>query len=164
MTYAHDLLDADPKALMTLARVMPMSRYRRDVPPAPWFAAKLVGTLHEDCGPCTQLVVKMAAEAGVDPKTVAAVVSGDLAAMPDDVRLAARFASASLAHDPTADALRAEVVARWGRRGLASIALALASARVYPTLKYALGHGHACTRIDVAGRQLAPRALQPVTL
>lgn len=43
------------------------------------------------------------------------------------------------------------MVARWGRRGLASLALALASARVFPTVKYALGHGRACTRV-VVGR------------
>ena len=64
------------------------------------------------------------------------------------------FARASLAHGP-ADEERARIVRRFGARGLAAIAFALAAARVYPTVKYALGHGRACQRIAVAG-ELVP--------
>jgi hypothetical protein len=32
-----------------------------------------------------------------------------------------------------------------------SLAFGLTAARLYPTLKYALGHGRACTRVTVAG-------------
>jgi hypothetical protein len=39
-------------------------------------------------------------------------------------------------------------------RGLISLAFALACSRVYPTVKYALGHGKACTRLTVAGKPL----------
>jgi hypothetical protein len=40
---------------------------------------------------------------------------------------------------------------RWGKRGLISLAFAMLSARMYPTLKYALGHGQACTRLVIGG-------------
>jgi hypothetical protein len=65
-----------------------------------------------------------------------------------------RFAKASLAHDAAADELRDEIVKRWGPRGLISLAFALVCPRVYPTVKYALGHGKACTRLTVAGKPL----------
>jgi hypothetical protein len=71
--------------------------------------------------------------------------------MPDDVVLAWRFARASLAHDPAADELSAEIVERWGEEALVSLAFAMLSARMYPTVKYATGHGEACTRVIVAG-------------
>ena len=51
----------------------------------------------------------------------------------------------------TADPLRDEIVRRWGKNGLTAIALALTTARLYPTLKYALGHGKTCSRVVVAG-------------
>ena len=40
---------------------------------------------------------------------------------------------------------------RWGRRALVSVAFAITAARIYPTVKYALGHGKACTRVVVGG-------------
>jgi hypothetical protein len=41
-----------------------------------------------------------------------------------------------------------------GRAGLASLAYAIVAAQAFPTLKYALGHGHACVRVKIAGGQL----------
>ena len=58
--YARDILAADTTALLRLARLDGVSRYRRDVPLDVYHAVKLTGTLHEDCGPCTQLIVAMA--------------------------------------------------------------------------------------------------------
>jgi hypothetical protein len=114
----------------------------------------------EDCGPCTQLVVDMAQRQGVDPAILRAVVARDLTAMPFDVALAMRFAETTLNHAPEANDLREEVVRRWGKRALVSLAFAITSARIYPTLKYAMGHGRACTRVTVGGEtRPVPRAL-----
>jgi hypothetical protein len=55
-----------------------------------------------------------------------------------------------------ADELRDEIVQRWGKRALVSLAFAITASRLYPTLKYALGHGRACQRIVVAGEPVAP--------
>jgi hypothetical protein len=105
----------------------------------------------EDCGPCTQLVIDMAQRKGVHPNILRAIVARDFAAVPFEVALAARFAEASLRHAPEADDLREEVVRRFGKRGLVSLAFAMTASRLYPTLKYALGHGRACTRVTVGG-------------
>ena len=56
-----------------------------------------------------------------------------------------------LAHAPEADDLRDEVVRMWGKRALISLAFAIMAARLFPTLKYALGHGRACTRLTIGG-------------
>ena len=61
------------------------------------------------------------------------------------------FAEASLRHAPEADDLREEVVRRWGKRALISLAFAITGARIFPTVKYAMGHGRACTRVTVGG-------------
>jgi hypothetical protein len=160
MTYAREILDADLGALLAFARIQKMTEYKRDVPRDAYYAAKLVGTMTEDCGPCTQLAVTMALKDGVDGKTIAAVIGGDDAALPEHVALVVRFARAALAHDVAADELREEIARRWGQRALIAIGFALATARVYPTLKYTLGHGKACTRVEIAGAPVAVRRVE----
>src|SRR5262249_20831275 len=142
-SYMHEVLDADPRALWAFSKVMGLAQYQKDVPPAAYCAAAITGTMAEDCGPCTQLTVDMAARAGVDAATLKALVSGDISAMPDDAALAVRFTRATLGHAPEADPLREEVVRRWGKRGLISLGFAITASRIFPTLKYALGHGQA---------------------
>jgi hypothetical protein len=93
----------------------------------------------------------MAERAGVDAKVLRAVLTEDPAAMPDDVALAWRFTRATLDHDPASDKYREEIVRRWGPRAVVSLAFAIVAARMYPTVKYAMGHGKACTRIVVGG-------------
>ncbi len=149
--YVNEMIETDPAAVMAAMKAVGMGRYRKDVPAAAHYAAKLVSTMAEDCGPCTQLVITMAEREGVDPAVLRAVVARDLAAMPYAVALAARFAELTLEHAPEADEVREEVVRLWGKRGLISLALAIAASRVFPTLKYAVGHGRTCTRLTIGG-------------
>ena len=159
--YARAILDADRAAFFRFARLSGLSSYRRDVPPDVYYAVKLTSTVLEDCGPCTQLMVAMALGDGVAPRTIASVLEGDEARFDDNVRLGVRFARAVAAHDPAADDLRDDIVQRWGPRGLVSLAFAITAARLFPTIKYALGHGKACQRVIVAGETIVPRAAAP---
>ena len=156
-SYLREVLDADPRALFIFGKVTGLGAYRKDVPLAAYSAAGIVTVMAEDCGPCTQLAIDMAQRGGVDPAILRAVVARDLTAMPFEVALAVRFAEAALRHAPEADDLREEVIRRFGKRGLVSLAFAMTAARLYPTLKYALGHGQACTRIVVGGELRAVR-------
>src|SRR6188472_3960661 len=102
VSYARDLLDADLRAFLAFAKVMAVSQYRRDIPLDVYYAVKLVGTVAEDCGPCTQLMVTMGLRDGATPRVLAQVLGADDAALPEDVLLGVRFARASLARDPAA--------------------------------------------------------------
>jgi len=149
VAYLDALLGADLGAMLRFARLRGVSEYRKGVPLAVSYAAKIQGTMVEDCGPCTQLMVTMAEREGVPAATLRAVLDGNDQAMDEEVRLAVHFCRAVLARDPQADTLRQEVVARWGKQGLVTLAFGLVAARLYPTLKYALGYGKACSRITV---------------
>jgi hypothetical protein len=151
MSYITDLVEADPRAARLFERAIALGRYHRDVPLPAWYAAQITTVMAEDCGPCTQLGVTMAERAGVDPALLRAILTRDLKALPDDAALGVRFAEAVLAHDAAADRLRDEIVRRWGRRALVSLGFAITAGRLYPTLKYALGHGRARTRVTVGG-------------
>ena len=158
VSYMRELIDTDPAAFMAFSNVQGLGGYRK-APPQALIAARLVATLAEDCGPCTQIVVSMGEEQGIDPAVLKAILTGDEAAMGPDAALAWRFARASLARDmEAADPLRDEIVRRWGRKALAALALGIASARVFPTVKYALGHGKTCSKVQVRGEAVAPKA------
>lgn len=150
-SYMRDLLDYSPSAFIKFGFLSSLGRGRA-APPAALAAAGIVGTLAEDCGPCTQIGVDIATKSGVPAGTLRAILAGDLAAMGPDASLAYRFAQASLARDlERADPLREEIVRRWGQKALVALSLSLMTSRMYPTLKYALGHGKACSKVVVAG-------------
>jgi hypothetical protein len=156
--YIHELIDIDPRAAWMFQRATGIGKYRKDVPLDALAAAGITAVRSEDCGPCTQLAVAMAEREGVDPKVLRAVLTETPLMMPPDVALTWRFTRATLDHDPSADEYRDEIIKRWGPRAVVTLALTILTARMYPTVKYAMGHGKACTRIVVGGAPLASPA------
>ena len=158
-SYMRLVLRVSPASLLKFA-IGTRAPDVRAAPGAALIAAGLAGTLAEDCGPCTQIAIDMATAHGVPPEILRAIVAGDEVAMGETAALAWRFARASLARDmQICDPLRDEIVRRWGEKGLVAIGLSLTAARMYPTLKYALGYGKSCSKVVVAGEDVAPRAL-----
>ena len=134
--YVHEMIDADPRAAWMFQRATGLGKYRKDVPVEALAAAAITAVRHEDCGPCTQLGVSMFERSGVNPKVLRAVLTETPAMMPPDVALAWRFTRAMLEHDPSARRYRDEIVKRWGPRAVMSLAFAIVTARMYPTVKY----------------------------
>jgi len=158
-SYMRHVLRENPGSLFKFS-LATQAADRKAAPMEALFAAGLVGTLSEDCGPCVQVGVDIATAQGMDPAVMRAVIAGDLDAMGETAGLAYRFAQASLARDMEAcDPLRDEIVRRWGDKALVAIGLTLVASRMYPTLKYALGYGKACSRVKVAGETVAPLRL-----
>ena len=154
--YMRHVLRANPWSLMKFA-LGTQALDRKAAPAELLVAAGLVGTLQEDCGPCVQVGVDIATAGGVDPVILRAIIAGDEAAMGETAALGYRFARASLARDMEAcDPLRDEIVRRFGDKALVAVGLALTASRMYPTLKYALGYGKACSRVQVGGEAVAP--------
>ena len=162
-TYMREMLPVSTQAFFRVARLQGLSSFRQGVPKAPWYAAKLLGALQEDCGPCAQLVVNMALAEDVAPAVLQAVAEGRQGAMTDDVALAYRYARAVIDRAPSDEVIDA-VVARWGRLGLISLAFAVTTARFYPMLKYALGHGKACVRLTIGTRAVAVHQVTAVAV
>jgi alkylhydroperoxidase family enzyme len=154
-SYLKEIADLSPVAAFKFALATSLGTYRRDLPPAAVFAAAITAVRSEDCGPCTQLGVTMAERQGVRPEILRALLTDDVAAMPEEVALAWRFTRATLAHDAAADAYRNEIIRRWGPRAVVTLAFAITAARIYPTVKYAMGHGKICSRVIVNGAPIA---------
>jgi hypothetical protein len=145
------MIDADPRAAWMFQRAASLGKYRKDAPIEALAAAGITAVRHEDCGPCTQLAVSMAERAGIDPEVLRGVLTGDPRLMTPEAALAWRFTRAAIDRDPALDRYRHEVITRWGSKAVLSLAFAIVTARLYPTVKYAMGHGQSCTRIVVDG-------------
>ena len=150
-SYLREIAETSPRAAWLFLRAAGLGNYRRDVPLDALVAAGITAVRSEDCGPCTQLATAMAERQGVRPEMLRAILNDEVAAMSDDAALAWRFTKAMLAHDAAADDYRAVIHERWGPRAVVTLAFAITAARIYPTVKYAMGHGKACMRVVVGG-------------
>lgn len=151
-SYMRQMLHVSPASFLKFGFVAQVVD-RKAAPAELLAAAGIAATLVEDCGPCTQISVDMASAQGVKPAVLKAILAGDEAAMGETAALGWRFARASMARDmEAADPLRDEIVRRWGDRGMLAVGLQITTARMYPTLKYALGYGKACSKVTVEGQ------------
>ena len=117
---------------------------RKRAPRDVWHVAALAATRHEDCGTCLQIGVNLARQDGVPAEALRAVIDGAPERLPAPLAEAFRFGAAVCAADgseaPWRDALRA----RHGEEALIELSLAVAAARVFPTVKRGMGHAVSC--------------------
>ena len=114
------LLDASPSAFFKFAALAKAANHREVVPVEASFAAKIIGAMAEDCGPCTQLVVDQALEAGMPGDQIEAVLRRNTSAMSAATVLGFHFADAVVRRSANDDEYR-EAFARNGATRASSI-------------------------------------------
>jgi len=154
-SYFHDVVEASPSATRKFIFLQPMAEHREDVSKDAWHAAHLAGALAEDCGPCVQLCVDMATRAGMEPEKLAALIRGDIDDAGPDAAFGFRYGMAVATNADTTLSLVEQARKRYGERGLISLAFSVTTARMFPTLKRAIGHGAACAKVVVSNETIA---------
>jgi hypothetical protein len=155
VSYLEMMLNNSPAAFFKFAPVMKAAAHRDAVPIDASFAAKIVGALAEDCGPCTQICVDMALEAGMLRSEIEAVLRRDPRAMNEATTLGFRFADAVVRRAAEAeDEFRDAVRDQWGQKGVIDLTLALQMGRMFPMVKAGLGYAKECRRITVSGHNV----------
>jgi len=157
-TYLHDVANHAPLAAWKFALAQWPANHRQAISRDAWHAAHLAGALSEDCGPCVQLSIDMAARDGMEPEKLAALVRGEPDAAGTDAALAFRYGLAVATNAPSAIELVEQARARFGDRGLISLAFGVTFARIYPTLKRGLGHGRACAKVVIRNETVAVKS------
>ncbi|MEQ8180062.1 MAG: hypothetical protein RIC52_02265 [Amphiplicatus sp.] len=152
VSYLEHMLEVAPAAFEKFWKLNDAANHRGAAPVPASYAARMIGALAEDCGPCVQLGVKMAEEAGVAASDIEALLTRDESAMSEDVAVAFRFADALVRHDLALDEAREAVRARWGDEGVIDLTLAMQAVRLFPMMKVGLGYGKTCQRVTVAGK------------
>lgn len=149
--YMHNIASEDLEAITRFSLIQEVGQYRKQIPLAGWYAAKLVSCISEDCGPCTQLVIKMAEKEGVESQLLTAILKGERDKLDPETGLYFDFANALISHAGDAETYRKQIVLRYGELAAISVGLAMVTAKAYPLMKYALGYGKSCAKIDVSG-------------
>ncbi|HEV8377472.1 MAG TPA: hypothetical protein VGP99_01380 [Tepidisphaeraceae bacterium] len=149
LDYCRFIIRTSLRASFKFAKFLAVDEYRRVLPPAPLYLARLVALRHDDCGTCVQIAVNQAKKAGVPADTIRAVLDGRLDDLPEDLRDAYRFADAVVRASGDEGPFRERIRQRYGDEGLIELALAIASCRVFPTVKRALGYAVSCSTVPV---------------
>src|SRR4051812_14302489 len=156
-TYARELADAAPLSTFTMFLTNQLIGRPRQIPLEVWFAATGAAALQADCGPCVQLGIAMATRAGVSPRVLKSLLAGELDAVSEETRTAFLFVGHALRRSPEADALREQLIARYGPRAVTRLAFQAALAPQFPTLKALLGHARACSRVRIGDETVPVR-------
>jgi hypothetical protein len=147
--YLRDLAAASKGAFAKFCFFLPLAGHRGGATAEQRAVAALTATLAEDCGTCVQAVVNQARAEGVGAAVLNAVLESRAEELPDLLAEIHRFARAVVEAAPDAGDRADALKRRIGSAAQADIAVAIASARVFPTLKRALGHAVSCSKVEV---------------
>lgn len=148
VTYLHSLLAASVPAFEAYLPVQGMSAHREQLPLDAHFVARVTTMQEEDCGPCAQLNLRMAVQAGVARSLLQTLIGAPEALPPllHDVRA---HAIAVVKGGPQSDARLARLRRAYGDAGIAELALCIAGSRIYPTLKRGMGTSTVCEKLTL---------------
>ncbi len=153
-TYMETMLEKAPAAFWQFVKVQGPAAHRSKAPKEAYYAVKILAASAEDCGPCTQLCVDMAREAGVSDAQIEAVVTGAESAMSPATAAGFAFGRAmAYAPDQLPEA-QCAVRDRWGDEALIELAMCFAIGRVFPSTKTGMGLGEECRLVQIDHRPL----------
>ncbi len=143
-TYLQEVSTIYPAKAWRYLLLAPYSLHRSSASKESYFAAKITSAHIADCGPCTNLCVEMALEAGIDRQKLNPIILGTEKAMSPDILLGYKYAHTIHANSPSLDALIHEIEIQYGKRGLWDLSTAVAMGDFHPKLKRGLGEAKSC--------------------
>jgi alkylhydroperoxidase family enzyme len=153
LDYLREIAANAPAAFRLLGRVSQLGQSLRPAERHATHMAALGAAMHDDCGTCVQIHINLARQEGVPEDVLRRAVLGEAGTLPPPLAASFRFGEAVAANDPEMDPLRETLEAEFGKRAVSEMAIAIAFARFYPTIKRALGHAKSCAvlRFDFGG-------------
>ena len=156
LDYLHDIASASPAAVCKLALFITFARHRKAAPLDAYYLASIGAQLSEDCGPCLQIAVNQALAEGVSPWVISSALAGG-ASLDADGKLYLDFGRAVSANGPETEELRLKLAEKLSPAAMVDLAIAVAGARVFPTLKRGLGHAKSCSLVQIRVPGLAAK-------
>ncbi|GAB5535733.1 MAG: hypothetical protein Rubg2KO_19820 [Rubricoccaceae bacterium] len=147
MEYLRKIADNSTRAFLKFGMFSSLALHRKATSPEVWHLARLAATHVQDCGTCVQVVVNAALSEGVAPDLIRAALGGDELA--SDHQLAVDYGQAVSSNSHDVPALVEQVRERWGEEALNELALAVATAQVFPVVKRGMGLAVACSLVQV---------------
>jgi alkylhydroperoxidase/carboxymuconolactone decarboxylase family protein YurZ len=148
-SYMKEMLKVNPKAYETFEAFLPMASFSDKTPKDVLFVAKLTSMKNEDCGECLQLNVYMAIEAGVDKEIIKEILFNKGENLNSELKEVYDFTLAVVNKETVEEKLYTNINSKYSKDILTEIALAIASTKVFPTVKKVLNNFHSCSVIDL---------------
>lgn len=145
MDWLRDLYAVSPRGFWQFARMRGMLYHREALPERVWAVAHLAAAQCEDCGPCVDISMRLARQAGVEEREIRAVLEARDDALAAELALTRQFVVAVSHMDPGAETLRPAIRAAFGLKGEVDLAFAILSGRAIPILKRGLGQAVSCS-------------------
>ena len=135
--YLQKLLKDAPEAYGVLYDARGISSHRKSLPLEAHYVARVATMRVEDCGPCTELNLRMAIEEGVDRKLLETVLHRP-EELPQQLRDIYEHAQASVTGEDLSYERADRIKKAYGSEGFAELAVVITGCQMYPNLKRAL--------------------------
>ena len=148
LDYVRHILRVSIPAFFKFAKLMPMASYRKALPVDAYHVARIVATMHEDCGPCVQIQINLAKADGVSLDTIRATLRGEADMLSKELADVYHFTEAVCQHTGKDDQWRDALRRRYGEEGLIDLAFGITTSRAFPMMKRVLGYAKSCSVVD----------------
>nr|AIA16881.1 Unknown Function [uncultured bacterium] len=148
-SYIAEMLDVSLGLFMNYNKFVKVAGYRKKSPKDIYYVARIAALKVADCGPCLQLTVNFAKEAGVQNSILEAAVRNPEQLNPEQL-LSYDFGYAVASNADNHDVLSEEFEKKFGKEILMEVSFAVATAIVYPTLKRGLRHAKSCRLVKIS--------------
>lgn len=150
LDYLRHMARISLRAFFRFVKLLKAADYRKTLPLDAMHVARIVGTRTEDCGPCVQIGINLAAQEGVSDEILQAVIDQRPDDLPEPLADVYRFTEAVLAKDDArADTLLERIRGHYGESGLVELALVIATCRIPATTKRVLGYAQSCSLVEL---------------
>lgn len=142
-TYMREMLAASVAMYDKFNNIMPLVSHRELLDVDTYMVAKLATMAFEDCGECLQLNIKMAQEQEVSENIIHGAINGGkgLSAELKDIHDFALMIS----NNTRDERLVKLVESRLNKGQLLELGIAVATTKIFPVLKRALGYAKSCS-------------------
>jgi hypothetical protein len=147
-TYMRELLDHSLEGFAKFNSFLPLSSHMEKLKPEEYWVAKLAAMQVEDCGECLQLNVRMALEAGIARALLHAAIQGGQE-LPEQLRDVFNYARSVANHEMVDNDLMNRIETRFDKGAMLEFGLCIATAKVFPTIKRAVGYTRTCSLVEI---------------
>jgi len=147
--YLRYIVQTSLRAFFKFVKIMPFAKYRRVLPKDAYYVAQIVAMRSEDCGTCLQIVINLAKQEGVATDLLNSVLARQIESLPPELSDVYLFTESVVIEKSDDVSLRQRLIQHYGEEGLVELAMAIASCRVFPTTKRALGFATSCSQIQI---------------
>ena len=146
--FLKDMVQHAPGSYDHFQHFQTMARHRELLSTEVFWIAKIASMQQEDCGGCLQLNLNMAREKGLPVAWLSAALDGG-STLPAHLQQVLHYARQVAAQGSVEPELMEAMQQAYSKGQLLELGVAIASAKVYPTIKRALGLTQACQAVTI---------------